>query len=417
MKYCLGLDLGVGSIGSAIVELDEQNRAMHIVDAGVRIFEVSEGAEDRRIKRTMRKNLIRTRKRLELLAQKLCENKLWVCEKPEGTPRLQAKSPYKIRSDAITGRLENPNYVGRAILHLAKHRGAGFVSASEEMQEEVLEEGEKSKRKLSPYEQLDADLRKENCQTVGEYFYKRIQDKEKRVVRQHEYALKNGIVNYAIPRYLVKDEFNRIWDMQAQFFDQMRKSDLKREVYDILFYERPAAPYAAADCIYFKGEKRLLKAHPLSEMRRIYEAVNNIRIVNDMGKRKLTLEERNKVIEALMNGQNAGKSLIKKLLGLNGQQKVSVSDDDKPIKAYLYSRPEFVNVGYIRNLDFEKLAEFVEFLANPVNPQDKSGRLYSEDELVNKLRHIIGVDDEKQIGKLLTLLPKGRGMLGLSATK
>lgn len=417
MKYCLGLDLGVGSIGSAIVELDEQNRAMHIVDAGVRIFEVSEGAEDRRIKRTMRKNLIRTRKRLELLAQKLYENKLWVSEKPEGTPRLQAKSPYEIRSDAIKHQLKNPNYVGRAILHLAKHRGAGFVSASEKMQEEVLEDGEKSKRKLSPYEQLDADLQKENCQTVGEYFYKRIQDKETRVVRQHEYALKSGLVNYAIPRYLVKDEFKQIWDMQAQFFEQMRKPGFKQEIYDILFYERPAAPYAAADCIYFKGEKRLLKAHPLSEIRRIYEAANNIRIVNDMGKRKLTKAERDLVVDALMSGQNAGKSLIKKLLGLNGQQKVSVSDDDKPIKAYLYSRPEFASVAYIRNLDFAKLAEFVEFLANPINQQDKSGRLYSEDDLVNKLKQIIGVDDEKQIGKLLTLLPKGRGMLGLSATK
>ncbi len=61
MKYRLGLDLGVGSIGSAILELDEQNNVQDIVDAGVRIFEVSEGAEERRAKRTARKNLVRTR--------------------------------------------------------------------------------------------------------------------------------------------------------------------------------------------------------------------------------------------------------------------------------------------------------------------------------------------------------------------
>ena len=76
MKYCLGLDLGVGSIGSAVVELDKNNNPENIADAGVRIFEVSEGAEERRTKRTARKNLIRTRKRLELLAQKLYENNL-----------------------------------------------------------------------------------------------------------------------------------------------------------------------------------------------------------------------------------------------------------------------------------------------------------------------------------------------------
>ena len=142
MKYRLGLDLGSTSIGSAVMALDEQNNVLDIIDAGVRIFDVSEGAEDRRLKRTMRKNLVRTRKRLALLAQKLFENGLWVNAQPEGTARLAAKSPYKIRYDAVTGRLENPNYVGRALLHLAKHRGAGFVSAAEESEEEVLEEGE-----------------------------------------------------------------------------------------------------------------------------------------------------------------------------------------------------------------------------------------------------------------------------------
>lgn len=38
MKYRLGLDLGVGSIGSAVIELDNENNAKDIIDAGVRIF-------------------------------------------------------------------------------------------------------------------------------------------------------------------------------------------------------------------------------------------------------------------------------------------------------------------------------------------------------------------------------------------
>ena len=47
--------------------------------------------------------------------------------------------------------------------------------------------------------------------------------------------------------------------------------------------------YATGKCIYFREEDRLLKAHPLSEMRRIYEEVNNIRILNDMNKKKINL--------------------------------------------------------------------------------------------------------------------------------
>lgn len=429
MKYRLGLDLGVGSIGSAIVELDEQNNPRNIIDAGVRIFNVSEGAEDRRLKRTMRKNQVRTRQRLELLAKKLFENHLWVNNTPEGTERLRAKSPYKIRFDAVNGMLANPNYIGRAILHIAKHRGAGFVSASEELQEEILEEGEKSRAKKSAYDMIAEHLKETNSKTIGEFFYKRICDgyaknekgekinPNKRIIRQKEHALKQHIVDYAIPRYLVKDEFNQIWDTQAQYFTQMQKEGLKKEIYNILFYERPPAPYATGKCIYFSNENRLLKAYPLSELRRIYEEVNNIRILSDTNKRKLTLEERDKIInELLLQGKNAGKSAIKKLLGLSASQKVSLLDD-KNIKAYLYSRPEFAEIEYIHHLSFNELAKFVDFLANPINPNDKNSRLYSEDELINHLKPILKIDDDKEIGKLLTKLPKGRGMLGESASK
>ncbi len=417
MKYCLGLDLGVGSIGSAIIELDENGAAKSIKDAGVRIFEVSEGAEDRRTKRTMRKNLIRTRKRLELLAKKLFENNLWVNENPEGTDNLKSKNPYKIRFEAIHKKLENQNYVGRALLHLAKHRGAGYVSAVEEVAEMNKNKEENAKKKASPYDVIVEKLKSSNSATIGEYFYKRLQDENTKIIRQHDYALKGGLVDFAIPRYLVKDEFFKIWDMQAQYFPQMQKEGLKQAIYDILFYERPAAPYAIGKCIYFKDEDRLSKAHPLFQMRRIYEEVNNIRVREDIGSRCLTLEERDKIInELLMKGKSAGRKNIKELLELPKAQ-FSIGDDDKPIDPYLYSEEKFQSIDYIKNLSFEKLSEFAEFLSNPVDPDDAQGRLYSEDKLVKKLESILQIDDENKIGELLAKLPKSRGNLGLTATK
>lgn len=419
MKYRLGLDLGVGSIGSAVIELDNENNAKDIIDAGVRIFEVSEGAEERRLKRTARKNLVRTKKRLELLAKKLFENGLWPNENPEGTDKLKSKSPYKIRTDALNEKLASPYYVGRAILHIAKHRGAGFVSASEETEEEILEEGEKSKAKKSSYDMMQHHLKETNSRTIGEFFYNKIISGKgnDKTVRQKKYAIEKNIVDYAIPRYLVKDEFNKIWDKQAEFYPQMKKENLKKEIYDILFYERPAAPYATGKCIYFREEDRLLKAHPLSEMRRIYEEVNNIRILNDMNKRKLTLEERDSIVnKLLLKGQNAGKQAIKKLLNLSAQHKISLVDD-RVIKAYLYSRPEFANNKHLQNMNENELSSFIEFLAEPKMSKDKNARLYNEDALIEYLKPILKIDDEKEIGNLLTKLPKGRGMLGISATK
>lgn len=428
MKYRLGLDLGVSSVGSAIIELNEVGEALDIRDAGVRIFKVSESAETRREKRTTRKNLIRTKKRLQLLAEKLYQNNLWVSLSPIGTDRLRSKSPYKIRYDALSKKLSCPYDVGRAILHMAKHRGAGFVSASEELKDDIITEDEN--QKLSSYEQMAMYLTKTQSGTIGEFFYKRIlkgfeKDKngefiapEKRIIRQKEAALKKKIVDYAIPRYLVKDEFHKIWDEQAKYFPQMNKEGLKQEIYDILFYEKTAAPFATGKCIYFREEDRLLKAHPLSEMRRIYEEVNNIRIETPMGRERLTLEQRDLIVNGLLlKGENAGKQRIKKILGLSGQVKISLLED-RVIKAYLYAKPEFQNIAYIHDLSYEQLVAFIDFLAEPKeHPDNPKSRLLNEDKLIKKLKSILKTDDEKIIGDILTKLPKGRGMIGFSASK
>ncbi|MBE6462190.1 MAG: type II CRISPR RNA-guided endonuclease Cas9 [Alphaproteobacteria bacterium] len=431
MKYRLGLDLGVGSIGSAIIELDENGNALDIKDAGVRIFEVSEGAENRRVKRTARKNLIRTRKRLQLLAKKLFENELWVNDTPEGTEKLRSKSPYKIRYDALNEKLSSPYYMGRAILHLAKHRGAGFVSAAEELKdEEVTEDENKKNKKLSSYEQMAMHLKETNSRTIGEYFYKRLQDSyekgidgekiapEKHIIRQKTYAIEKKFVDYAIPRYLVKDEFNKIWDEQAKYFSQMNKEGLKQEIYDILFYEKSVAPFATGKCIYFRDENRLLKAHPLSEMRRIYEEVNNIRLETLTERKRLTLEQRDLIInELLLKGENAGKQKIKKLLNLTGQVKISLWDD-RVIKAYLYSKEEFQNIEYIKNLSNDELVKFIDFLAEPKEDiNNPNSRLLNEDNLIKKLKVILNIDDEKVIGDILIKLPKDRSMIGKSASE
>lgn len=423
MRYRLGLDLGVSSVGSAVLQLSDENEVVKIADAGSRIFEVSEGAEDRRLKRTARKNTIRTKKRLELLATLLFENGLWSSPDPKGTRKLRALSPYELRSKALDEKLSEPEMVGRIILHLAKHRGAGFVSAAVEMEEEILEAGDKKKTN-SPYEIMGQHLKETNSRTLGEFFYKRIcesyekQDPHLRMIRQRVYALSSKAVDYAIPRYLVKDEFNLIWDVQARFYPVMNKDGLKEKVYSVLFFERPAFPYAIGQCIYFNNEDRLLKAHPLSERRRIYESVNNIRIFSAKDKRRLTLAERDLIVAELMKGRNAGKKVIKDLLHLPADQKVSI-DEGKgaPIKAYLYSTDTFAAIPYFTSISEEKLCDFIEFLADPRNPNDKNGRLYNEEDLISILKIKLGIDDEKQIGELLTKLPKGRAMLGLTATK
>lgn len=407
MKYKLALDIGVSSIGTALIELNQEDCGVRLIDAGVRIFEVSEGAKDRREYRTARKNLVRKRKRLELLAKKLFENGLWVNDNPIGTKKMRVVSPYQIRRDALYDKLENPNYIGRVILHIAKHRGAGWLDDEDRTDDDLSLESSNAKKSASPFDKLYEGMRETDAQTVGEYLWIRLQ--KHKSVRQKQ---SKNAVDYRIPRYLLKEEFNRIWDKQADYFEQMRVNGLKDEIFSILFFERPSVPYAIGKCIYYTEEDRLPKIHPLAEKRRIYEEVNNLRIVNGAEKRSLTIGERDKIIdELLMRGQNAGKQSIKKLL------KIDV-DLDKPIKAFLYSTSDFQNMDYVQNCSIEELERFSEFLSNPVNPKDKEGRLYTEDEFIQVLKNEYKIGNEQEIGKLLSKLPEnGRGSLGKTATK
>ena len=84
----------------------------------------------------------------------------------------------------------------------------------------------------------------------------------------------------------------------------------------------------------------------------------------------------------------------------------------------MYSTSDFQNMDYVQNCSIEELERFSEFLSNPVNPKDKEGRLYTEDEFIQVLKNEYKIGNEQEIGKLLSKLPKnGRGSLGKTATK
>jgi len=431
MKYRLSLDIGVGSIGPVVLSLDERNKVTDIIDKGVCIFEVSEGAEERRLKRTQRKTTQRTKQRLNLLSKTLADAGLWSLDDDIQADLINL-SPYRIRAQGVNGKLNNLMELGRAILHMAKHRGASFVEMHKleielEKAAEDKEDGTKKKKKEpSEYARLVEYLKESGAKTIGEYFFMRLHksyktnnidldDKSRRYVRQRKgLSDKKAKVDYAIPRYLVKEEFNLLWDKQANYYKHLKDKELKKKIYDILFYESDHRPYATGNCIFIENEKRLAKAHPLSEKRRIYEAVNNIRIQELKEQRKLAKDKRDLIInELLLKGQKVGEKgqAIKKLLNLKNVN-IILADSIKP---YLYSMPEYKAIDFLRNLDDDKLAQIVEFMAEPIKP-NKKDYLYNDEQLIEILKKDFGTDDEQQISQLLAMLPKGRGSLGKTAT-
>ena len=106
MSYGIGLDIGIASIGYAVVALDTQDEPCGILRMGVRVFEKAEHPKDgaslaapRREARSARRRLRRHRHRLERIRNELIDAKL-ITEEQLTTlfdVRLRAELRHRVR--------------------------------------------------------------------------------------------------------------------------------------------------------------------------------------------------------------------------------------------------------------------------------------------------------------------------------
>lgn len=158
--------------------------------------------------------------------------------------------------------------------------------------------------------------------TVGQYLYN--------IVSQNPNASLKNLVFY---RQDYIDEFNKIWDTQAKYYPQLN-SDLKKEIKDsIIFYQRKLKSQKGLldFCIFESKEIEVIvdgkkkkkrvglrvcpKSSPLFQEFRIWQILNNLRLISENGEnRYLEIEERDKLFEVLQYKEKLKKSDILKLL-------------------------------------------------------------------------------------------------------
>ena len=124
-RYNLGIDLGIASIGTALVLTDEAGNPTKPLDLGVRIFSVPEGAATRRSKRLERKHIRRRRQRIAKLKLFLQQHGLLPADTSQ-LASLMHKNPYLLRAQGTSAAHQPLFDIGRSLLHMAKFRGAGF---------------------------------------------------------------------------------------------------------------------------------------------------------------------------------------------------------------------------------------------------------------------------------------------------
>ena len=107
LRYRLGIDLGTGSLGWALLELDHDNNPCRIIDMGSRIFgsgrepkTLTSLAADRRQARQMRRRRDRYIQRRTRLMHELVTTGLMPAD-PEDRAALKDVDPYLLRYRGI----------------------------------------------------------------------------------------------------------------------------------------------------------------------------------------------------------------------------------------------------------------------------------------------------------------------------
>lgn len=320
-NYAVGYDIGTGSIGWAVTELDEYGKPMELLDLGSRIFSTSRenGAYEkadpkavaRRLARGTRRRFDRLKQRRRAVLKQLVTHGLM----PEATTeqkQLEVLDPLSLRAEAATQPLP-AHHVGRALFHLQQRRGY----------KSNRQEGDNKEKGI--IETGGAELRhilKKNNWTLGQFLYELVQNKQPARYRK---KADGGYVYYPM-RDIVEDEFERIWETQSAHNATLYNEEAKRAIYKAIFHQRPLKPQPRGKCL-FTDEHRAPMALPVAQHFRILQKLHDIKVVGAEGGfkgRPLTAQEKQKLYTALLSKGSMSEGPVMKLLNLQDDERINL---------------------------------------------------------------------------------------------
>lgn len=306
MDYRMGLDIGITSVGWAVLENDTKGEPKRIVDLGVRIFDAAENPKDgaslaspRREARSARRRLRRRKHRSERLKALLEQEGLINTEsfmkryEQKGLPDV-----YRLRYEALE-RVLTGEELAQVLLHIAKHRGF----QSNRRAELKDEEGGRVLKALSENEQI---MSEKKYRTVGEMLYLDEHFKTSAYGTSGEQILNtrnhDGDYRHTIKRTMLVNEVNVIFDTQRRLGSSIAGEPFEQRYLGILLSQRSfdGGPGNQADgtpspyggdmigkmvgyCTLEPEERRAAKACYTSEKFVMTQKLSHLRIRNKKG--------------------------------------------------------------------------------------------------------------------------------------
>ena len=319
LNYILGLDIGIASVGWAMVEIDDKENPIRLIDLGVRVFERAEVpktgdslATARRAARSIRR-LVRRRAHRLLRARRLLKHEGVL--KPEdfdenGFIKLLPNTPWQLRAAALDRRLA-PLEWAAVLLHLVKHRG--YLSQRKN-------EGETADKELGALLKGVADntlaLQAGDFRTPAELALNKF-EKESGHIRNQR-----GDYSHTFSRKDLQAELVLLFEKQKEFGNPYVSDDLKNGIENLLMTQRPALSGDAIQkmlghCTFEPAEPKAAKNTYTAERFIWLTKLNNLRILNQGNERPLTDAERTTLMDEPYKKSKLTYAQARKLLGLD----------------------------------------------------------------------------------------------------
>ncbi|MDX1250871.1 MAG: type II CRISPR RNA-guided endonuclease Cas9 [Gammaproteobacteria bacterium] len=325
MHYRLALDMGSTSVGWCMIRLNANNEPVAIIRMGVRIFSDGRNPEDgsslavtRRNARQMRRRRDRLLKRKERMQSAL--TKLGFFPQDENQRRaLVNLDPYALRKKGLYEALSGPEFA-RALFHINQRRG--FLS-NRKTDKKDSDSGVLKKA----IRDLREKLARESCQTLGEWLAKRHEARLSVRARLRGKTQKDKAYDFYADRAMIEHEFDTLWAKQSSLNPVLFNDAARDEIKDVLLHQRPLKPVRPGRCTLLPDEERAPLALPSTQRFRIYQEVNHLRLLSrDLREQKLTLEQRNRVVDLLERQGDVRFTKILKVLNLPGTTKFNLED-------------------------------------------------------------------------------------------
>lgn len=335
LRYTLGLDIGIASVGWAVLENNIDGEPIKIERLGVRIFDKAEEtdgsplAKHRREARGQRRTIRRKRHRKDRIKQLIQQNGIMTrVEMSEMFEHSQFEtSVYELRVQALERTLTKQEFV-RVLIHLAQRRGYKSNSKSEEAKDK---ENGKVKSAISENKQC---MEENGYRTIGEMLLNDDRFWECNPDGTKIFVPHNHLDDYrtTVERSMVEDEIRLIFSQQRALGVSYATAEFEEAYLEIWgsqrnFDEGPGgkSPYGGnmiekmlGHCTFEKDEPRAAKGSYSAEYFRLLQDVNHLRLVKNNGESSaLTAEQKQIYIDLVMKSAAASYAQLRKKLELS----------------------------------------------------------------------------------------------------